>query len=143
MDLKFKIKSSLIKYIETHPITFVQDITKNYIYNAILIAPPNLDIFKIAIDKIVDNVNKKYYGKNDLMPTGPGLLGNILYKLNYNSYVSLYLDNSVNNNLMIKDKETNNIIFESYNRKLYKSQQNVISNKPHYQHLWKKKNIYL
>jgi len=143
MDIKFKIMSPLVKYLQRHPLTFVADVTNNYIYNAILIAPPNCNVFKLAIDQIVMNVRNKYYGINELVPTGPGLLGNIISKLEYSKYVSLYLNKNNNINLTIKDKETDEIIFESYNRYLYKNEQYIMSKKPHYGYLWRNKNIYL
>jgi len=143
MDIKFKIISPLIKYLQKHPLTFVADVTDNYIYNAILIAPPQCEVFKLAIDQIVINVQNRYYGINDLTPTGPGLLGNIISKSEYNKYISLYLVENIHINLIIKDKETDEIIFESYNRYLYKNEQYIMSKKPHYGYLWKNKNIYL
>ena len=45
------------------------------IYNAFMIAYPGNMKLKNAIDNIVKNVKTKYYGKSDLAPTGPILLG--------------------------------------------------------------------
>ena len=142
MDIKFKIQTPLVKYIQKHPIAFVADTSYDHIYNAILIAPPGLDIFKIAIQKIVFNYMNDYYGNSDLDPTGPGLLGSIIYNTEYEKYISLYLNNDNFINLLIRDTETNEIIFESYNRIMYKSEQFFMSKKHHYSVYWNNKNIY-
>jgi mannosyltransferase OCH1-like enzyme len=143
MDIKFKIQTPLIKYLQTHPIAFVKDLEDNYIYNAILIAPPGLDIFKNAIEQIVLNCKIDYYGNNNLDPTGPGLLGKIIYNTEYEKYISLYLDKDIYNQLTIKDKETDEVIFESYNRIIYKTEQYFMSKKYHYSVYWNNKNIYI
>ena len=47
------------------------------IYNGVMVCLANNPILIAAINKIVENVEKKKYGKNSLYPTGPGLLGKI------------------------------------------------------------------
>ncbi len=46
-----------------------------YICQAFICAKPKHPFLKQAIDMIVENANKGYYGYDDLSPTGPGLLG--------------------------------------------------------------------
>jgi len=142
MDIKFIIKTPLIKYLQTHSTSFVADIDDDKIYNAILIAPPKLDVFKKAIDNIVTNVNSKYYGKSCLDPTGPGLLGKIIYNSDYEKYISMYLEKKQTEVLTVKDKETDEIVFESYNKYEYYMHYYTFNNKTHYGYLWNKKDIY-
>jgi mannosyltransferase OCH1-like enzyme len=142
IDVKFIIKTPLIKYLQTHSTSFVADIDDDKIYNAILIAPPKLDIFKKAIDNIVINVSNKYYGRSCLDPTGPGLFGKLIYNSEYEKYISMFFDKKQTDIITIKDKETNEIIFQSYSRNEYYFQFYVSNNKTHYGYLWNKKNIY-
>jgi mannosyltransferase OCH1-like enzyme len=45
------------------------------IYNGVMVCVANNPILRLAIDKIVENVENREYGMNILYPTGPGLLG--------------------------------------------------------------------
>lgn len=48
--------------------------------NALIITKPGNQIFLDCIENIVENVNNKFYGFNNLYPTGPGLLGQIYFE---------------------------------------------------------------
>jgi mannosyltransferase OCH1-like enzyme len=48
------------------------------LYNAFLISSPNNLIIKKVIDSIILNIEKKYYGKCALCPTGPCLLYKVI-----------------------------------------------------------------
>jgi mannosyltransferase OCH1-like enzyme len=50
------------------------------INNALIVAKAGNQILSDCIDNIVDNVNNKFYGFNDLYPTGPGLMGQIYFE---------------------------------------------------------------
>ena len=139
MDIKFKIIKPLHTYIKKDTIIFVKDIVDDNVYNAIMIASPKLEIFKHAINEIVNNVNNNYYGLNPLDPTGPGLLGKIIKKYNYTKYVTLYLYNALFFQV-IYDIKTNEIYFQSYI--LYRFEQMLIQSKKHYINYWIEKNIY-
>lgn len=52
-----------------------QEYGAGIMYNAFIAAIPNLPIFHTAINMIVNNVKKNYYGRGSLDPTGPKLLG--------------------------------------------------------------------
>ncbi len=43
--------------------------------NGIIWSKPGIEIFKIAIDKVVDNCIHQYYGDNPLYPSGPVVFG--------------------------------------------------------------------
>jgi mannosyltransferase OCH1-like enzyme len=47
------------------------------IYNGVMVCVAKNPILRMAIDKIVENVEKREYGMNILYPTGPGLLGEV------------------------------------------------------------------
>jgi len=99
------------------------------LYNAFMCAVPNHYIFKIAIDRIIDNVNNRYYGESALHITSPGLLGEIfeelygekmqphryysgnLKSLRYTSYRSLYDDPCLVSGMI--DDEKGSIFFET------------------------------
>ena len=117
---------------------WVLDVDKNGIYNALIVTKPNNPILLKAINKIVENVNKKFYGNNSLDPTGPGLLSNLFTKkekTKFDMYHDYYLSH---NNRFIYFND--NIIFKSYNG--YLEEHNEYKKISHYSELWKNKNIY-
>ena len=74
LDIKFKCANSF-KLIElTDREYFVQDRNPIDIYNALLVTKPGNEIMLKCINKIVENVNNKYYGSNSLEPTGPHMI---------------------------------------------------------------------
>jgi len=134
IDIKYKIVSKLLKIVQKYPICFVKDRYSNWVYNGIMIAPPELHVFKLAINKIVQNVKNKYYGTTPLEPTGPKLLGSILEK-NYDiPFALIFTGNSV------VDYD-DNIIYEIYST--YRIEQLKFQKTQHYDKLWREKNIYL
>jgi mannosyltransferase OCH1-like enzyme len=83
-DLKFKLTGKLSDLVEglEGPL-YVKEIYQpvegiTAIYQAVLIAPVGDPILAAGIAKIVENVEKGYYGVNDLDPTGPILIGRIM-----------------------------------------------------------------
>ena len=56
------------------------------IYNAVIACEKNHPFLLLSIQKIVDNVKKKYYGPGPLWPTGPEMLGDIIIKNNLRFY---------------------------------------------------------
>ena len=129
------------------------------IYNALMVTlPGNKKLFDV-INQVVCNVKNRFYGKNALEPTGPHLLkkyftdyeklsielkhdfylekSNTISEHN-NSLINNYKSNFNPNNKIIKMND--NIILKSYEGYTFESKIN--SNKPHYEELWRKKNIY-
>ena len=49
-----------------------------YVYTAFLFSKPNQIFLEVAIKEIISNVKSGYYGSDQLLPTGPGLLGKAL-----------------------------------------------------------------
>ena len=108
------------------------------IYNALLISKPNNDFLYKCILQIVENVNNKYYGLNNLYPTGPGLLG-LLYPVNRDTILDdpkfdlFYCDSSK----IIYNKFCILTIYEEY-----REEQKQYEINPHYSKLWENKLIY-
>jgi len=136
IDIKYSIKTKLIDIVKKYPLCFVKDRPTNRIYNGVMIAPPNLNIFDLAIKQVVQNVKNKYYGRDPLDPTGPGLLGNIIYDNNYHSTVQLlFVTDSV-----IVDSN-NKTIFKNY--PTYRKEQQKNQKTKTYSDLWLNNKIYL
>jgi mannosyltransferase OCH1-like enzyme len=96
LDIKFKLMNNFKLLLLTDKEYYVKDDpswfpNKIGLYNAVLVALPNNKIYLDCINKIIDNINKNYYGPNQLYPTGPGLFGEI------------YLEHKLNNNFILKN----------------------------------------
>ena len=105
-----------------------------------MIASPRVELFKHAINEIVNNVNNNYYGDTFLDPTGPGLLGKLIKKYNYTKYITLDMSSYFGLVQVIKDPKTNEIYFQSY--LLYRFEQMAIQSKKHYINSWIERKIY-
>jgi mannosyltransferase OCH1-like enzyme len=108
------------------------------IYNALMVCKPgNLHLME-AIERIVYNVNNKFYGSSTLSPTGPLLLKSIIKNSN-NIDLTLTHKSGIEG-IINKNKK---FILESYNG--YRSEQLVYynqNNTKHYSQLWQERSIY-
>lgn len=115
--------------------------SNNYgLFNAIIISRPNNPVLKQAIDMVVNNVKKKYYGVNKLEPTGPIVLGKSYDLINNNfnkNVIDLFLLFISDNDLKITYK--NRIIFVIHDK--YREIQKQTSG-TYYADLWINKAIY-
>ena len=107
---------------------------KKGIQISFLASVPGLNIYKILLDTICDNVNTSYYGKTPLDITGPILFKEILDKTDVNYIIKLrqVSDNDIvdeNNLKVISRKNSNHAKF------LYK-------NSKHYSEIWSEKKVY-
>lgn len=107
------------------------------IYNAIMICKPKNPILLLAINQIVDNVKKKYYGTNPLEPTGPYLLKNYFDEDTRKKF-ELNFYKRVPNKFYIRYGLY--MILEEYPE--YRTEQNKSSPVEHYHKCWRKYNIY-
>jgi mannosyltransferase OCH1-like enzyme len=106
------------------------------IYQAVMVNKKSSPILLRCIEKIIENCKKKYYGMNNLSPTGPGLFGNLYlkYKKEYNlPEIILFFDGHV-------IKKNDKPIIGKYNG--YRLDQFVNQKKMHYSILWKMNKIY-
>jgi mannosyltransferase OCH1-like enzyme len=109
------------------------------IYNALMVCLPGNEILLKAINQIVENVEKKYYGISCLEPTGPMLLEKY-FSSTYKNSLKLkhkaidYIDNKI-------IKYDNYIILKGYHG--YCNEREKYSKIRHYGELWHKKKIYI
>ena len=89
---------------------------------------------KNSIEQIIENVKNKYYGWNQLYPTGPGLLAEVSKKTNDIKKFNLLFDDIhiILNNLSLFYK------YPEYRDDQHKSGKNI-----NYGASWYQKNIYL
>jgi mannosyltransferase OCH1-like enzyme len=125
IDTNFKPQNNfkLINFINNNYFTSEIDYynNKKIIYTGFIISHPNNIIFLKAINHIVENINKNYYGISASYPTGGGLLASII-----NPYITnmTFIDNTIiyNNHVILqKNNENENL----------------------YKYLWNSKKIYL
>ena len=138
LDIKYKPINGF-KFINlTEKEHWVLDADKNGIYNALMVCKPNNKILLKAINKIVENVNNRFYGTSSLEPTGPLMLTNfftIADKINFDMYHDIY--QSIQNRFIFFNGY---IIFKSYNE--YLNEQKSNEKTTHYTSLWLNKKIY-
>ena len=107
------------------------------IYNAVMVSEPQNPLLWKCIQKIVNNVNRKYYGYNPLYITGPGLLGDEYFAGDYSKIRDFSLFNSLNGDYIINRK---GIVFSQYPE--YREEQSKYSEKQYYQKLWHDRKVY-
>jgi len=81
LDIKLRCINGfkLIELMESNHFT-LDRIPPLTIYNACMVTSKENPFLLEAIQQIVSNIKNKFYGKNPLEPTGPGMLGNIILK---------------------------------------------------------------
>lgn len=114
------------------------------IYNAVMASKPNNPVLKQCIDKIVENVNKQYYGYNALYPTGPGLLSDIYFGEDIRTKIKkIKYFNSCNGYFILNKKKK---ILSQYPEYRYEQQKYGKKSKDgentYYDYLWRNKEIY-
>jgi mannosyltransferase OCH1-like enzyme len=139
LDIKYK-PLNFFKFINlTEREHWVLDADGDGIYNALIVAKPGNAILKRAIEKVIENVKKRFYGSNCLEPTGPKMLSHFFthndkkrFDMNHEYYFGNF-DNRVIN--------YNNIpVFKSYNG--YLTDYNNTKKTEHYGALWSQRKIY-
>jgi mannosyltransferase OCH1-like enzyme len=138
LDIKYKPLCNF-KFINlTEKEHFVLDADNIGIYNALIVCLPNNNFLLKAINKIVENVQNKYYGLSPLEPTGPLMLSSLIKNSNEINIDMKhdYYDNFNNRFIYFN----NYVIFKSYNG--YLKEYNKYKNKIHYGVLWNRHQIY-
>ena len=138
LDIKYAPYNGFRFITLTEKEHFVLDVDNNGIYNALLVCKPNSEILLKAIQKIVENVKRKYMGSNCLEPTGPHML-NLFFskedKTNLDMKHAWYL--SINNRFILFN---NFHVLKSYNG--YLKESSKFEKIPYYETLWQKRQIY-
>ena len=118
---------------------FVRDIPSSGegIYNAFMICLPGNHTLKKGIDRIVENVQNRFYGTNFLEPTGPMLLKSVMSQseLDEVDRAGLTIVGKENPRVIYINKE-NHPILKTYDEYYAKD------NKPYYAELWTQRKIY-
>jgi mannosyltransferase OCH1-like enzyme len=141
MDIKYVPHKDFKLYNLLFKEHWVLDRDGAAIYNALIVSKPNNPFLKTAIDTIVKNVKEKFYGNNDLEPTGPKLLAKILgLREKVNIQLKHDLVNGDMNQRVIKVAKSNQIILQSYTG--YLQECKTANKTEHYSTLWKAKKIY-
>lgn len=139
LDIKYKHIKNFKFITMTEKEHWVLDADDDCIYNALMVCLPNNKILLKAINRIIYNVNHKFYGKNSLYPTGPGLLSTYFSKEEKNNFDMKHkFVNNLNNRFIIYNDVS---ILRSYNGYLIEHDKN--KKVDHYSKLWNDKNIYL
>ena len=138
LDIKYKPHNGF-KFINlTEKEHWVLDADKNGVYNALMVCKPNNPILLQSINRVVENVRKRYYGSNCLQPTGPLMLADFFCKKTKNNFDMKHeIFISSQNKLIFLN---NFIVFKSYDG--YSNEQSVNQKTAHYSSLWSKRQIY-
>ena len=145
LDVKYKPQCNF-KFINlTENEHFVLDADNVGIYNALMVCLPNNNLLLRAINKIVENVQNKFYGTSSLEPTGPLLLSSLLQTQNIGNRnankINIDMKHDFYENLNNRFIYFNNrIIFKSYDG--YLDEYDKYKIKSHYSKLWNENNIY-
>jgi hypothetical protein len=109
-DTHYIVNTKLSDYISTHPLVFTLDTSTNFTSTSVIIAPPGLNIFRIAIDILINiiNSNNIKISDNQQLLYSQELLSTLINEKNYNQYITLKLNNNVS------DIETNTKLFSPY-----------------------------
>ncbi len=145
MDIKFKCINNFKFIALTESEHFVRDIDPpaGTLTGLMVCKPGNLILFH-CIRRIVDNVNKNFYGVNALCPTGPALLGEYFTKTQ-KKQMNMHFENTFaygrdNFYIAYNDGEKEIIILKIYDE--YRAEQKVCQKHAYYADLWHEKNIY-
>ena len=100
LDMKYECTNGFrFSQLDTTQEYYVFDVDQTSIYNGFIVAKPNNRIFLHTINQIVKYTRERFYGENDLVVTGTGLLGQMVPMeiksdirlqhqcLNYNKYI--------------------------------------------------------
>jgi len=111
------------------------------LYNAVIACKPGNIVLLDCIKQIVQNVKNKYYGHNNLYPTGPGLLGEKYYHRHGKESVNNFKYFLSLSGTYIIDKNKKCLSqYPQYRDEQYNENKNnkIVP----YSDLWKKKQIY-
>jgi hypothetical protein len=139
LDIKYIFVNNF-KFINlTEKEHLVMDLGNNAIYNAFMVCLPGNDLLLRAINKVIENVNNKYYGDNILEPTGPTML----YKIITNNEKSDMIDMKHEYHTKLGNKYilfNNILILQSYNN--FSNEYHNNKKTQHYSVYWKNRTVY-
>jgi len=141
LDIKYQCVNNFKFIALTEKEYFVKDLVKD-VYTALIVTLPKNEILLKCINKIVENVNNRFYGNSSLEPTGPALLGSY-FTNNEVNHLELYHEKSLITNKLNEYYIVykGSIILSIF--KEYRNEQARFQKHTHYQRLWEDKNIYV
>jgi len=140
LDIKYNCVNGFKLIALTEKEYFVRDRPKKMVYNALIVIKPENPIMLECINKIVNNVKTKFYGKCPLWPTGPTLLGSF-FSLDEIKNMEIHFTHSLIDNKKEEYMVYKNTLILNYYRDYIKEQAKYQKNK-RYGELWKEHNIY-
>ena len=140
LDIKYKCVNGFKLIALTEKEYFVRDRPINITYTALIVVKPQNPIMLKCINKIVTNVSNKYYGKNALDPTGPGLLGTCFSKEDFKAMELFFTDTTTDYFKKEYMVFKNTIILTYYDE--YRIEQKKHQKNKHYSQLWDERKIY-
>jgi len=139
LDIKYRPINNFNLINLTEKEHWVLDADGDGIYNALIVVKPGNNVIKRAIDQVVENVQKRYYGNSQLEPTGPKMLSPFFsyeQKKQFDMKHEFYFGD-LNNRVI----NFNNIpVFKSYNG--YLDDHNKAKKTEYYGVLWSQRRIY-
>lgn len=137
-DVKHEMLVKLDELIDRNEkLVLVKD-HNNGIQISFMAAVPGLQVYHDAIYAVVENVEKRYYGKCPLCPTGPQLFAKVLRKNNNQRYKIIMKDCR---SKLCHVKTKNVLVFKNHNLSPDIPYSHYMPDM-HYSHLWKQRKIY-
>ena len=137
-DIKHQMKVPIDKLVNRNDKLVLTKDKYNGIQISFMAAIPGLEVFHKAIYRVVTNVEKRYYGRTFLHPTGPQMFRKVLSECKGIHYKFVMKD--CDHKLCHID--TNEVlIYKDHSIAPEIPHNNYMVNK-HYSHLWKKRKIY-
>jgi len=141
-DIKFRCLNGFKFIALTENELFVKDMQENCVLTGLIVSKPGNAILKKCIDQIVVNVQTRFYGKNPLYPTGPGLLGTF-FTTEEQQNLQCYFESLNFDDLKLFFILYNNGIILQFNNNNYRNEQKKHQKNLHYHELWHNNNIYI
>jgi len=139
LDIKYEAVNQFKLINLTEKEHWVLDMDRNGIYNALMVCQANNPILLKAINKVVENVQTKFYGNSPLQPTGPLMLADFFTQSDKNNFNILHaFYKSVKNKFIFYNDF---IILKSYPS--YLEEHNKNQKVPYYGCLWHNYDIYI
>jgi mannosyltransferase OCH1-like enzyme len=108
------------------------------IYNGIMVCKPNNPILKQAIDTIVENVKRRYYGNSEFEPTGPAMLKQFFTERERDQLPCHYIKNNSRSVYCSTPSNTKSSLVCYYDKAAYAEQNKRVR----YNDLWNTGKVY-
>jgi mannosyltransferase OCH1-like enzyme len=141
-DIKFRCRNGFKFIALTESELFVRDRPNNCVLTGLIVSKPGNPILKQCIHQIIINVKRRFYGRDPLFPTGPGLLGLFISEKDRKNLIAYFGNMKFHKNCEVYYIVYDNSIILQYNHHNYRNEQAQYQKNQHYSILWHNKNIY-